>query len=133
MRSYRCRSDLARSFTVPLMTTFVAGVSDGFILVPAVTQVHRYEYWFHKWEALMKTFLLVRANAIVFAVCALCISSGYTADQNGYTAEYECATGGAHCNINVTGLAAQACGQIVETGTAWASINWSNTVICLRA
>lgn len=55
------------------------------------------------------------------------------ADQNGYTAQYECRAGGAACNVDVAGLANRACDQIVSASTPWSSINWSNNTICLEA
>jgi len=68
--------------------------------------------------------------AVIFALFA---GPTLAADANGYTAKYECRAGGPNCNVDVATLSAQSCDQIVETDTAWASIVWSNNVICLRA
>jgi hypothetical protein len=55
------------------------------------------------------------------------------ADVNGYTAQYECRAGSANCNVDVVALGNRGCDQIVDTQTAWSSINWSNNTICLTA
>jgi len=61
----------------------------------------------------------------------------FAADPNGYTAKYECRAGGPNCNVDVAGLAQQACQQTITTGTTpttdWSAINWSNNVICIEA
>ena len=58
------------------------------------------------------------------------------ADANGYTALYECKSGGTKCNVDVTTLVAQACDQTITTATTptgdWSAINFSNNVICIQ-
>lgn len=55
------------------------------------------------------------------------------ADQNGYTARYECRAGGAYCNVDVQSLATRACDQTITPSMPWSSINWSNNTICIAA
>lgn len=55
------------------------------------------------------------------------------ADQNGYTAQYECRAGGAYCNVDVQSLTTRACDQTITPSTPWSSINWSNNTICIEA
>lgn len=57
----------------------------------------------------------------------------FAADQNGYTAQYECRAGAPHCNVDVAALSARSCDQIIAPSTPWSSINWSNTIICIEA
>lgn len=57
----------------------------------------------------------------------------FAADQNGYTAQYECRAGGPYCNVDVAALGQRACNQIISVSTPWSSINWSNDTICLAA
>jgi len=61
----------------------------------------------------------------------------FAADQNGYTAKYECRAGNPNCNVDVATLVAQACQQTITTSTTptndWSAINWANTVICIEA
>lgn len=56
------------------------------------------------------------------------------ADQNGYVAQYECRAGNANCNVDVAGLARQACGQTINTSDGdWSKIhnNPNTQVFCL--
>lgn len=69
------------------------------------------------------TFILLLFSSIVAAA----------QDANGYTSRYECISGGAVCNVDVTALVNQACQQIIGPTDSWSSINWSNNVICLAA
>lgn len=55
------------------------------------------------------------------------------ADQNGYTARYECRAGGEYCDVDVQSLASRACDQIITPSSPWSSINWSNNTICIEA
>lgn len=57
----------------------------------------------------------------------------FAADQNGYTARYECRAGGPSCDVDVAALGARTCDQVVTASTPWSSINWSNNTICLQA
>lgn len=57
----------------------------------------------------------------------------FAADQNGYTARYECRAGGAYCNVDVQSLANRACDQTITPSMQWSSINWSNNTICIAA
>ena len=74
---------------------------------------------------------------IYFILFALFASPAIAADVNGYTAQYECKSGGTNCNVDVATLTAQACQQTITTATTptgdWSAINWSNTVICIQA
>ena len=78
-----------------------------------------------------KTILLI----LVFILGFLVGNVAKAADLNGYTAKYECKSGGEHCNVDVAALTAQACDQVITTATSptgdWSAINWSNNVICL--
>ncbi len=71
------------------------------------------------------------------ALFSVCYSAADAADQNGYTAIYECRAGGPICNIDVAALGAKSCDQIITPATAptndWSAINWSNNVICIAA
>ena len=71
-------------------------------------------------SALVPLFLIPNANA-------------FAADQNGYTAQYECRAGGPNCNVDVAGLGTRACDQVINTSTPWSAINWGNSTICLEA
>lgn len=66
-----------------------------------------------------------------FALLLVAATPALAADANGYTAKYECRAGGQYCNVDVDGLAALPCDQTIAAGDAWATINWSNRVICL--
>lgn len=55
------------------------------------------------------------------------------ADQNGYTAQYECRAGGPNCNVDVASLGRRACDQIINPGDAWSTINWNYDTICIAA
>lgn len=55
------------------------------------------------------------------------------ADQNRYTAQYECRAGGPQCDVDVSALGDRACDQIIAPSTPWSSINWSNNTICISA
>ena len=68
---------------------------------------------------------------LIAAILLFAAWPALAADLNGYTAKYECRAGGANCNVNVATLTAQACQQTIAAGDAWATINWSNNVICL--
>jgi hypothetical protein len=61
----------------------------------------------------------------------------FAADSNGYTAQYECRSGGPKCNVDVVALASQACQQTITSSTSpkndWSAVNWSNDVICIQA
>lgn len=71
----------------------------------------------------------------LFALSPLCLLTNIAlgADQNGYTAQYECRAGGAYCNVDVSHLANRACDQVITPSMPWSSINWSNNTICLQA
>lgn len=56
----------------------------------------------------------------------------FAADENGYTAQYECRAGGPVCNVDVVALGNRACDQTVSASTPWSSVNWSNNTICLE-
>ena len=62
--------------------------------------------------------------------------SVWAADLNGYTAQYECRSGGPNCNVDVVTLTAAACQQTITTATAptgdWSALNQANTVICIE-
>jgi len=64
-------------------------------------------------------------------------TSVHAADLNGYTALYECKSGGANCNVDIAPLTAAACDQTITTSTSptndWSAITWTNTVICIEA
>lgn len=53
------------------------------------------------------------------------------ADENGYTARYECRAGNPSCNVDVNELASRNCDQIITPSAPWSSINWSNNTICI--
>lgn len=72
------------------------------------------------------------ALSLVFFL-GIVATSASAADLNGYTTEYECRAGGPRYDVDVIGLVAQSCQQIIEPDTSWESIDWSNNVICLRA
>ena len=57
----------------------------------------------------------------------------FAADLNGYTAQYECRAGGAHCDVDVVSLSQRECDQKISASTAWSSINWSSNTICIEA
>ena len=67
------------------------------------------------------------------ALFALHPTQSLAADQNGYTARYECRAGGPHCGVDVEALGSRSCNQIVAASTPWSSINWSNDTICIEA
>lgn len=73
-----------------------------------------------------------------FTTATLLLACSYTgaaqaADQNGYTAQYECRAGSAHCNVDVAALSRRACNQTIAPSAPWSSINWSNSTICIEA
>jgi len=51
------------------------------------------------------------------------IGSVYAADQNGYTALYECRSGGPNCNVDVVTKVNLPCDTTINTGTAWSNVN----------
>lgn len=59
------------------------------------------------------------------------------ADQNGYTAQYECRAGAQYCNVDVAVLVSQPCEQTILPTTAplnnWSAIDWTKNVICVAA
>jgi hypothetical protein len=61
------------------------------------------------------------------------IHNAQAADQNGYTAQYECRAGNPNCNVDVASLARRSCDQVVGPSDPWSTINWSNNTICLEA
>lgn len=67
-------------------------------------------------------------------VLAAATGTGHAADPNGYIARYECRAGGPQCNVDVAGLAARACDQIINPSTSptdsW-PIDFSKSVICI--
>lgn len=73
----------------------------------------------------IKTLLFFSIGSTVFA-----------ADLNSYTAQYECISGGANCNVDVATLTAAACDQTITTATTpttdWTAITWTNTNICIQ-
>lgn len=78
----------------------------------------------------MRFFRYVSALLPLFLIPS---NSAVAADQNGYTAQYECRSGGPYCNVDVAALGARPCDQIVTAAMPWSSINWSNNTICLEA
>jgi len=58
------------------------------------------------------------------------------ADANGYTAQYECRSGGPDCNVDVAGLTQQACQQTITTSdsasTISSKINGGSQFICVQ-
>ena len=78
----------------------------------------------------MRLFTYVSAFLSVF------VSTGYShaADQNGYTAQYECRAGNPNCNIDVAALTSRACDHVITTSDGdWAKIhnNPNSQVFCL--
>lgn len=61
------------------------------------------------------------------------LSTSRAADQNGYSAQYECRADGPRCNVDVAALRTAACDQIIAPSTPWSSINWAHGSICLEA
>ena len=58
----------------------------------------------------------------------------FAADPNGYTAQYECRAGNPMCDVDITGIAALPCDQIVTASdTNWSKItgNPSSRVFCI--
>jgi len=58
----------------------------------------------------------------------------FAADPNGYTAQYECRAGNPMCDVDITGIAALPCDQIVTASdTNWSKItdNASSRVFCI--
>jgi hypothetical protein len=76
---------------------------------------------------------MIIARILPVVAVALLAAPAFGADANGYTAQYECRSGGPNCNVDVAALVAQSCQQTVTTSTSWASIDWSNNVICIQA
>ncbi len=60
----------------------------------------------------------------------------HAADVNGYTAQYECKSGGANCNVDVATYIAHACDQTITTadsaGTIDTKINGGSQYICIQ-
>ncbi len=82
--------------------------------------------------------LVVVASArVASAQCPPCAESWQTPDANCYCSLYECKAGNPRCDVDVAGLAALACEQIITTSTAptndWSAIDWANRVICIEA
>lgn len=75
-------------------------------------------------------------SSIVAALLFLFVSPVHAADPNGYTAQYECTANGPNCNVDVSGLANQQCGQTIYPDTAptnsW-PIDTNQNVICIAA
>jgi len=78
-------------------------------------------------------------NRILFAFLFLFTLNAWGADANGYTAQYECRSGGPNCDVDVVTLVAQSCQQTVlpnsEGDTTWTKItsNPSSNVFCIKA
>jgi len=47
----------------------------------------------------------------------------FAADQNGYTAQYECKSGGTNCNVDVVTYTTAACAQTITTADTLSQIN----------
>ncbi len=77
----------------------------------------------------MKLFRVVPSFFLLLGTANIAIA----ADQNGYTAQYECRAGNPRCDVDVAALVARPCDQIITTGTPWSTINWSNNTICIAA
>ena len=77
--------------------------------------------------------VLTYRPAILALLLAAPALPSFAADQNGYTAQYECRAGAPYCNVNVAALGARSCDQIIAPSTPWSSINWSNNTICISA
>ena len=62
-------------------------------------------------------------------------ATAYAADPNGYSARFECRSGGPVCNLDIANVAAKPCDQIISSSTSptnnWNAIDWSNSVICI--
>lgn len=73
--------------------------------------------------------------AVVVSLLFAPLFTASAADQNGYTAQYECRAGNPQCDVNVAGLAARACDQTISPSTSptnnWSAINWNNNTICI--
>lgn len=69
----------------------------------------------------------------LFPLFLMAANTALAADQNGYTAQYECRSGGQYCNVDVVALGSRSCDQLVTPSAPWSSINWSNNTICLGA
>ncbi len=70
-------------------------------------------------------------SAILFFVASF---SAAAADLNGYTAEYECRSGGSYCNVDVDTLTAASCDVTVTTSDSdWTKITGDSgqTVYCI--
>lgn len=62
------------------------------------------------------------------------VNLAVAADQNGYTAQYECRAGNPGCNVNLTELTTQACEQVISpTDRDWNKIysNSGQRVFCI--
>lgn len=75
------------------------------------------------------------ARLFLYVLLLVAPSLAHSADQNGYTARYECRAGNASCNVDVAALSAASCDQVISPGTQptqdWSSIDWRNNVICI--
>lgn len=82
----------------------------------------------------MRPFTLLAAGS---ALLAAALGPANAADQNGYTATYECRAGNPVCNVDVEALSRRACDQVITPQTApthdWSAIDWSNDTICIGA
>ncbi|MEK7705929.1 MAG: hypothetical protein AAB426_13285, partial [Myxococcota bacterium] len=88
-----------------------------------------------KWTVVL---IAVLATArVASAQCPPCAESWQTPDANCYCALHECKAGNPRCDVDVEGLAALPCDQIITTSTAptndWSVIDWSHRVICIEA
>lgn len=85
----------------------------------------------------MRAILAVSIRQIFTALILASPLFAQAADQNGYTAQYECRAGNPNCDVDVAALAARQCQQTITVSTAptydWSAINWSNDVICIEA
>lgn len=78
----------------------------------------------------------MRFFVCVSALFPLFILTGNSdaADENGYTAKYECRAGNPNCNVDVAALARRECDQVIKSSDSdWAKVynNSSNQIFCL--
>ena len=62
-------------------------------------------------------------------------ATAYAADPNGYSARFECRSGGPVCNPDIVSFTAKPCDQVITSSTSptnnWNAIDWSRSVICI--
>ena len=82
----------------------------------------------------MNKLILVSISIIFSAAGTNGFSIADAADQNGYTALYECRAGGPHCNVDIATYIAHACDTTITTADSGATVTTkltNNQYVCI--